>query len=112
MLSAMIAQVADRTDLIVCVDGLGPLLRGESGGRHNVLLRRALKESRVQLVAIMETNDYSCGEEVAVTVRERCARRRHVSRASLKYDAQLANIERDEISTVSNSPQRASLSPR
>jgi ATP-dependent Clp protease ATP-binding subunit ClpA len=58
VLAAIVAQVAGRTDLVLCLDGLGPLLRAESGADHKVLLRGVLKDRRVQLVGVMESHDY------------------------------------------------------
>ncbi|HEV3357266.1 MAG TPA: AAA family ATPase [Pseudonocardiaceae bacterium] len=57
-LGALIAHASARTDLVLCLDGLGPLLRAESGRNHNVMLRAALKEQRIQLIGIMDTVDY------------------------------------------------------
>jgi ATP-dependent Clp protease ATP-binding subunit ClpA len=57
-LKALIAHAASRTDLVLCLDGLGPLLRAESGGNHKLVLRAALKEQRIQLVGVMDTGDY------------------------------------------------------
>src|SRR5262249_54242697 len=57
-LSSIIAQVAGRTDLILCLDGLGPLLRAESGGNHKLVLKSALQEQRIHLVGVMDSHDY------------------------------------------------------
>ena len=57
-LTALIAHTATRTDLVLCVDGLGPLLRGESGRDHKLILRAALKEQQIQLVGVLDTTDY------------------------------------------------------
>lgn len=57
-LAALIAHTSTRTDLVLCVDGLGPLLRGQSGGNHKLVLRAALKEQQIQLVGVMDTTDY------------------------------------------------------
>ncbi|MEU6662298.1 AAA family ATPase [Streptomyces sp. NPDC046821] len=57
-LTALIGQVAGRTDLVVCVDGLGPLLRGQSGTDHLLELRRALKERSIHLVGVLAEHDY------------------------------------------------------
>ncbi|MEV6907220.1 AAA family ATPase [Amycolatopsis sp. NPDC051071] len=57
-LAAVIAHVSGRTDLVLCLDGLGALLRGESGTDHRMVLRAALKEGRVQVVGIMDATDY------------------------------------------------------
>lgn len=58
LLSSIISQVAGRTDLIVCLDGLGPLLRAESGGNHKLMLKGALQERRIHLVGVMDSHDY------------------------------------------------------
>ena len=57
-LSGLISHVGGRTELVLCVDGLGPLLRGPNGTRHNLILRGALKEGRVQLVGVLTGHDY------------------------------------------------------
>jgi ATP-dependent Clp protease ATP-binding subunit ClpA len=57
-LAAILAHVTGRTDLILCLDGLGPLLRGEPGTTHKLALRAALKERRIQLVAVMADRDF------------------------------------------------------
>lgn len=57
-LAAVIAHAAARTDLVLCLDGLGPLLRAEHGGDHKLVLRAALKEQRIHLFGVMDTTDY------------------------------------------------------
>lgn len=57
-LAGILSHVTGRTDLILCLDGLGPLLRAESGGNNKLLLRSALKDSRVQLIGVMSNNDF------------------------------------------------------
>ncbi|RVU17992.1 ATP-dependent Clp protease ATP-binding subunit [Streptomyces antnestii] len=57
-LTALIGQVAGRTDLVVCVDGLGPLLRGRHGTDHLLELRRALKERSIHLIGVLAGHDY------------------------------------------------------
>jgi ATP-dependent Clp protease ATP-binding subunit ClpA len=58
VLATIISQVGGRTDLVLCIDGLGPLLRAESGANHKTLLRSALKDQRIHLVGVMESHDY------------------------------------------------------
>lgn len=58
VLSGIIAHVADRTDLITCIDGLGALLRGAPGGDPRMVLRRALRERRVHLVGVLQPNEF------------------------------------------------------
>lgn len=53
-----LAYVAGRTDVLLCLDDLGPLLRAESGGSNKLMLRRALKEGRTQLVGAMSKWDF------------------------------------------------------
>lgn len=57
-LTGLISIVGGRTDLVVCVDGLGAMLRGPDGTRHNLLLRSALIESKVHLIAVLTGHDY------------------------------------------------------
>ena len=58
-LRAIISLAASGPDVIACVDGLGPLLRGESGTTHKIALRAALREGRLQLIGIISPNDYT-----------------------------------------------------
>jgi len=57
-LAAVIGHVSGRTDLVLCLDGLGPLLRGESGTDHRVVLRAALKAGRVRMVGVVDSIDF------------------------------------------------------
>ncbi|WP_149829140.1 AAA family ATPase [Streptomyces tailanensis] len=57
-LARIIAHVAGRTDLIVCLDGLGALLRGPGDTHHVLALRSALKERRIHLVGVLSDQEY------------------------------------------------------
>ncbi|MDT0447085.1 AAA family ATPase [Streptomyces johnsoniae] len=57
-LGRIISDVAGRTDLVVCLDGLGALLRGPNGTNHVLTLRSALKERRLHLVGVLSGQDY------------------------------------------------------
>jgi ATP-dependent Clp protease ATP-binding subunit ClpC len=57
-LTKIIAHVADRTDVITCIDGLGSLLRGEPGGDQRLILRSALKERRIHLIGVLSAHDF------------------------------------------------------
>jgi ATP-dependent Clp protease ATP-binding subunit ClpA len=57
-LASVFTHVAGRTDLVLCLDGLGQLLRSESAADNRMLLRAVLKEGRVQLIGIMDATDY------------------------------------------------------
>ncbi|WP_229378720.1 AAA family ATPase [Streptomyces sp. VRA16 Mangrove soil] len=57
-LAGLIGHVEGRTDMVVCVDGLGPLLRGPRGTTHVLELRRALAERRLHLVGVLAPTDY------------------------------------------------------
>jgi ATP-dependent Clp protease ATP-binding subunit ClpA len=57
-LTSVLSHVGGRTDLILCLDGIGTILRGESGANHKVVLRAALKEARVQVVGILNDWDF------------------------------------------------------
>ncbi|WP_066947838.1 AAA family ATPase [Streptomyces lushanensis] len=57
-LARIIAHVAGRTDLIVCLDGLGAMLRGPRGTDHVQALRSALKERRIHLVGVLSDQEY------------------------------------------------------
>jgi len=57
-LGAVLAHVAGRTDVIVCLDGLGTILRAESGGHHKVPLLAALKTSQIHLIGIISDSDF------------------------------------------------------
>jgi ATP-dependent Clp protease ATP-binding subunit ClpA len=57
-LSGIISHIGGRTDLVLCLDGLGPILRGESGANHKIILRAALKDRRVQVIGTMYDWDF------------------------------------------------------
>lgn len=57
-LEGILSYVAGRTDLILCLDGLGPLLRAESGDNNKLILRAALKEGRAHLIGVMSNWDF------------------------------------------------------
>lgn len=57
-LEAVLAHVAGRTDLVVCLDGMAALLRAESGADNKLLLRAALKEHRLHLIGVMSGVDF------------------------------------------------------
>lgn len=57
-LARIIAHVAGRTDLIVCLDGLGAMLRGPGGTDHVPALRSALKERRIHLIGVLSGQEY------------------------------------------------------
>ncbi|MDT0341988.1 AAA family ATPase [Streptomyces litchfieldiae] len=57
-LTGIIRDVGGRTDLVVCLDGLGAILRGPNGTSHLPTLRSALKERRVHLVGALTPQDY------------------------------------------------------
>lgn len=57
-LAGIIAHVAGRTELVTCIDGLGPLLRGSGGTDHRLTLRSALRERRIHLIGVLSGNDY------------------------------------------------------
>jgi ATP-dependent Clp protease ATP-binding subunit ClpA len=57
-LAAILSHVGGRTDLILCLDGLGQLLRADAGGNNKVVLRAALKEARVHLIGVMSNRDF------------------------------------------------------
>ncbi len=57
-LDSIIAFVAGRTDVILCLDDLGPLLRAESGGNNKLPLRRALKEGQIRLLGSLSPWDF------------------------------------------------------
>lgn len=57
-LEAIFSHVAGRTDLILCLDGLGSLLRAESGGNNKLILRSALKERQAHLIGVMSNWDF------------------------------------------------------
>ncbi|MEU4526071.1 AAA family ATPase [Amycolatopsis sp. NPDC024027] len=57
-LAELIGFVSGRTDVVLCLDGLGPLLRAGSDGNHKLTLLSALKERRVHLIGVLDTADY------------------------------------------------------
>ncbi len=57
-LTGLISTVSGRTDVVICVDGLGALLRGPDGVRHNLLLRSALIASKLHLIGVLTGHDY------------------------------------------------------
>lgn len=57
-LEGIISHVAGRTDLVLVLDGLGALLRAESGANNKLVLRATLKESRVHLIGVLSNWDY------------------------------------------------------
>jgi ATP-dependent Clp protease ATP-binding subunit ClpA len=57
-LNGLIAHLAGRTDVVLCLDGLGPLLRAAADGNHKLVLLSALQEQRLHLVGVMSTGDY------------------------------------------------------
>jgi ATP-dependent Clp protease ATP-binding subunit ClpC len=57
-LAGLLAHVGGRSDVIVCLDGLGPLLRAESGSDNKMELRAALKSGQLHLIGVMANSDY------------------------------------------------------
>lgn len=57
-LAALIAHLAGRTDVVLCLDGLGPLLRGTGERDHRSVLLGALWEQRIHLVGVIDSSDY------------------------------------------------------
>jgi ATP-dependent Clp protease ATP-binding subunit ClpC len=57
-LAAVLAHVAARTDVILCLDGLGPLMRGPAGETCKADLRAALAAGKAQIVAVMSPPDF------------------------------------------------------
>ncbi|WP_242909724.1 AAA family ATPase [Actinomadura terrae] len=57
-LAEIIEHIAGRTDVIVCVDGLGSLIRGPGGTDHRLTLRSALKQGRLHLVGVMSAHEF------------------------------------------------------
>lgn len=66
-LAALVAHVSGRSDIVLCVDGLGALLRSEGGGDNKLALRSALSEDRIRLVGIMSEAEY---EDLVATDQE------------------------------------------
>jgi ATP-dependent Clp protease ATP-binding subunit ClpA len=57
-LAELISHVGGRSDVVLCLDDLGPLLRGPNGTRHNLLFRSALKQGRIHVVGVLGEHDY------------------------------------------------------
>ncbi|MFL5704712.1 MAG: AAA family ATPase [Ktedonobacteraceae bacterium] len=57
-LEALLDFVADKTDLLLCIDGLGPLLCSEPRNDNILLLRKALKEGQLHLIAVLSNHDF------------------------------------------------------
>ncbi|MUN35232.1 AAA domain-containing protein [Actinomadura sp. NEAU-AAG5] len=57
-LTQIIDHIAGRTDVIVCADGLGSLIRGKAGTDHRLTLRSALKQGRLHLVGVMSAHEF------------------------------------------------------
>src|SRR5439155_8818464 len=51
-------HVGGGADVILCVAGLGPVLRTESGGDNKIALRAALRNGDVHLVGVMSNVDF------------------------------------------------------
>ncbi|RFS86983.1 ATP-dependent Clp protease ATP-binding subunit [Actinomadura spongiicola] len=73
-LSGLIEHVTGRTDLVVCVDGLGSLLRGPSGADHRLPLRAAMKERRIHLIGVLSVHDHDDLIASDRALSELCAR--------------------------------------
>jgi ATP-dependent Clp protease ATP-binding subunit ClpA len=58
VLNGLLAQIGGRTDIVLCVDSLGPLLRGPQEARNNLILRSALAEGRIRLIGVLTVHDY------------------------------------------------------
>ncbi|HEY3963125.1 MAG TPA: AAA family ATPase, partial [Planctomycetaceae bacterium] len=56
--AALLAHLADYPDLIVCLDGLGSLLRAEGGVTNKLLLRTALRQPRRRIIGVMSQWDF------------------------------------------------------
>ncbi len=52
-LAALLAHVADRPDLVVCVDGFAPLLRGERAASNKPVLLASLAHARCRVVGLL-----------------------------------------------------------
>jgi ATP-dependent Clp protease ATP-binding subunit ClpC len=52
-LDLVLHHVAGRSDVVLCLDGIEALLRGESGRNHKLRLRAALKEAGWQLIGVL-----------------------------------------------------------
>ena len=56
--AALLACLADYPELIVCLDGLGSLLRAEGGVTNKSLLRTALRQPRRRIIGVMSQWDF------------------------------------------------------
>lgn len=57
-LASVLTHATGRTDLILCADDLGPLLRGEQEAKHTPLLREALAKQQVHLIGTLTPWDF------------------------------------------------------
>ncbi len=57
-LEGIFAHIAGRNDLVVILDGVGALLRTETGGDNKARLKSVLKDGQIQIIAIMLNWDY------------------------------------------------------
>lgn len=57
-LNAILSQLGDHPDLIVCLDGFASLLRSDRAGGNKPGLLSALSRIRCQLIGILTPNDY------------------------------------------------------
>ena len=57
-LESLFSHCSERTDLILCLDGLGQMLRAESGGHNKLILRKALKKKSVHLIGVISKWDF------------------------------------------------------
>jgi hypothetical protein len=56
--SALMRGVFEAEDLILCLDGLGELLRTEGGPSNRSLLRQVLRDPRLQFIGILSQWDF------------------------------------------------------
>lgn len=61
-LAAALAHVADRPDLVVCLDGMAALLRADRGGSNKPVLLEALARAQCRVVGLLTPREF---EEVA-----------------------------------------------
>ncbi|GHO65068.1 chaperone protein ClpB [Ktedonobacter sp. SOSP1-52] len=54
----LLSLMKDQKECILCLDGLGSLLRTEEKTNNILLLRRALKEEQIQLIGILSQRDF------------------------------------------------------
>ncbi|MBK8099461.1 MAG: ATP-dependent Clp protease ATP-binding subunit [Planctomycetes bacterium] len=57
-LQALLAHVDGRSDVVLALDDLGPLLRGEDGASNSLALRAALQQERTRLIATVTVADH------------------------------------------------------